>query len=301
MRATELTQGRVRWFVALTICALAVGCVGAKEPLARMPDGYTLVYNIPASVVASVWINGEPVAEIVGQLSGSRDVTNLIASGTNKIDVRLRRTDGGSGDGLQVNIVRCSFADRTEDTETVMAIGDPEWNEQLACKVASEFVGDMPLKWIWEGADRIGELTDKDRQAIESALRDLAKSVDAKDFKEFRRLRKRWCLGGETPKTPEATTALARWAQREEQALSQARSVAVMPQAERVLLVGEHLVLMSRKAVGTEGHHDEKLFGFTTDGKDGSGEAGGLEYGEQFLYFCRLDGAWHILAYNWRT
>jgi hypothetical protein len=294
--------------VALVLVAGCKQRAGAPD----LPTGYSVARENPLWE-SVVWINGQPARRFEGTSSGLWDITQFVIQGENTIRVeatwnprpplgsQLRAPCNLKLVGVILGEQRPSYTELKNLTAEGDDAGDTIKSQHI-------FSATVPLRWIWQDADELGELSPADKSQVLALYEKLAASYRAKDLVAASALLDCWWIG-ERPTIAGNTTSHRGRAESSEnhaRAISQAEIV-TLPQQHLTFSTGSRIVMLF--CPGTEegfgGPQPRALIAARQVEEVGTNHPGKtmrevmVNPIADVLYFVRVAGTWRVLTGAW--
>lgn len=188
LEADMSTRGWKRT-LAISIVAILVIVVvgwrltGISDPSTDLPFGYAFVRETPAWN-PEVWVNGQPVLRFEGNASGIWDITQFVTDGENEVRIDAVRNPvdvfGPKHRGeCSLKLMRYK---RIRDAQTELAsLKEPRGSDRNELTLTHRLTASVPLRWRWQDADDLVELSQSDRDAMIDVFHRFAEAYKAFD------------------------------------------------------------------------------------------------------------------------
>lgn len=176
------------------IAALAAlpGCQG-EEPVNNPRLAARYFHDAPPGWRVEVWVNGQPAGVTDGSDQSRRaDITHFVVHGDNVVRIVADRiADAATTRPADAPVAPApprpfkfeltrATGPKPENFEHVGQVDEPRpAGDHIERELKFQAV--VPLRWTWQAADDVGELTEADRQAIVGWIAELADALQAKD------------------------------------------------------------------------------------------------------------------------
>jgi hypothetical protein len=196
---------RVYMRTCLLCCLILSGCAhGQTTDTAPTSKPQLLRYAV--NVVNLGWqvrvvINDEP-AFCGGEMSGMYDCTPFVRNGVNRVYIMCRNArTGRPPSSCEVQLLFRKVEGDTIGTDIIGGLTRKNDDAQSEIEARLEFTAVVPIRWMYEDSDDVGELSEEDRSSIDQCIDEVVQVFEKRDAGAAARVGNQW-TSNKIPPTP---------------------------------------------------------------------------------------------------
>lgn len=170
----------------LTIIICAICQLGCAEAPTQISQHYNIRYKTVGWKI-DVLLNGVPVLSR-DKGGGQLPISNLITNGTNSVEIKAQQLER-IAEPLKMVVVAVSNTASRHELEVVDCSASPSRTETVTIHKKFEFNAQIPVRWLWESAENVKDLSTGDTNSIVLLVVGLGQSLKNKDIESHNRLR----------------------------------------------------------------------------------------------------------------